>query len=307
MAAPQKHKVYRIQVDDIEVGHRLRVPTDAQVKALAESMGSDIGLRTPISVRLEHVPATDDEPAGNATVLVAGATRLAAAKLLGWEYIDATYFEGDARAARLWEIDENLARGELSPAERTLHNTEREKLWELIHGSPKARGAHAAHAAMGHKHDATAKLADAFTAETAARTGQSERTIQRDVQRGKNIESSILQSVVGTDLDKGVVLDELAKTPKGQQADKLAEIKRRKQDRKLVADAADSLVKIDRADEAAAFILERLAADAVPTLLSYLDSVPGKDIAKAVRRQQVTGRKQDDKPVFDTTRSGRAA
>ena len=43
----------------------------------------------------------------------------------------------------------------------------RQEVHELIHGKAKAKGAHAAHASMGHRHDANAKLADAFTAEMA--------------------------------------------------------------------------------------------------------------------------------------------
>lgn len=43
----------------------------------------------------------------------------------------------------------------------------------------------------------------------ATKTGQSERTIQRDAERGENIPTPILAEIAGTDLDKGVVLDRL--------------------------------------------------------------------------------------------------
>jgi len=48
--------------------------------------------------------------------------------------------------------------------------------YEALHGSAKANGAKAANALMG-RGDANAKLADAFTSDTAKKTGQSERAI----------------------------------------------------------------------------------------------------------------------------------
>lgn len=58
--------------------------------------------------------------------------------------------------------------------------------------------------------DATAKLADAsFTADTAAKTGKPERTIQRDATRAKALGPD-LDRVAGTSLDKGIELDPLA-------------------------------------------------------------------------------------------------
>ncbi|WP_286838159.1 hypothetical protein [Acidiphilium sp. 34-64-41] len=54
------------------------------------------------------------------------------------------------------------------------------------------------------------KSADRFTADTATRTGQSERAVQRDAHRGSNISADVLSEIKGTELDKGTVLDAIA-------------------------------------------------------------------------------------------------
>ena len=57
----------------------------------------------------------------------------------------------------------------------------------------------------------SANLAKLSYAEQAADTlGVSRRTVARDLARGKNIDPDVLAEVSGTDLDKGVVLDQLA-------------------------------------------------------------------------------------------------
>ena len=66
-------------------------------------------------------------------------------------------------------------------------------------------------AAQGREHDATANLADAFTTQTSTATGASERSVQRDAQRGEKIGREALGRVAGTSLDKGEELDALAK------------------------------------------------------------------------------------------------
>ena len=52
-----------------------------------------------------------------------------------------------------------------------------------------------------------------FTADTAAATGASERTVQRDAERGAKIAQAALALVRHTPLDKGTTLDALAKVP----------------------------------------------------------------------------------------------
>lgn len=118
-------KVTMFYVDDVEVAPgRLRDVDDSAVDRLAQSM-SEVGLRTPISVR-HYTERPNFLPAqastGDAVVLWTGAHRLAAAKRLGWEQIECiVYFEGDEIDGQLWEIAENLHRAELTKAQRDDH------------------------------------------------------------------------------------------------------------------------------------------------------------------------------------------
>lgn len=97
-----------ILVENIIVGRRHRSISDDAVARLAESMKT-IGLMTPITV---HSPSDDS------VWLVAGHHRLAAAKLLGWEEIDAFVVDASEIDLEMREIAENLHRSELTALER---------------------------------------------------------------------------------------------------------------------------------------------------------------------------------------------
>lgn len=62
-----------------------------------------------------------------------------------------------------------------------------------------------------------------FTADTAARTGQSERAVQRDGARGAKIADDVKEAIVGTDLDKGWYLDQLKKADEHEQRRRVQE------------------------------------------------------------------------------------
>lgn len=101
-------KVITIAIDEIEVQERLRPVTESLVKALAANIERE-GLRLPIEVRRRR---------GGTWVLVAGAHRLAACRLLGHETIPALEWTGTAQEMRRREVMENLARNELTQVER---------------------------------------------------------------------------------------------------------------------------------------------------------------------------------------------
>lgn len=110
--------VESIYLADIDVGERYRTPTKESIDRMAMSM-KEIGLQSPICIR--GIPVLDKrgEELGLNWVLVAGATRLAAAKQLGWEKIDAfAIFDSDDIDSKLREIAENLHRTELTAQER---------------------------------------------------------------------------------------------------------------------------------------------------------------------------------------------
>jgi N6-adenosine-specific RNA methylase IME4/ParB-like chromosome segregation protein Spo0J len=190
--------------------HRMLRPDN--VDAIAESMKAQ-GQLQPIVVR--------ERPGGRGYWLIAGRHRLEAAKKLKWETIRCEVLDGlSADQAELAEIDENLIRAELTPAEMAMHTVRRKELYEKIHPATKQGGAPGK--AGGGKKAKAANLAT-FAKETAKTTGQSDRKVRRDAGRGKNVK--VLADVVGTCLDQGKELDALAKLPEAEQHDLAARAK----------------------------------------------------------------------------------
>src|SRR5271157_2639370 len=104
--------------------HRLRAVREESVNALIQSM-ADQGQLQPIIVRRDN---------GGGYWLVAGLHRFEAAKKLKWEEINCTVFDDiDADQAELAEIDENLIRADLTPAEEAVHIGKRKELYEKVH------------------------------------------------------------------------------------------------------------------------------------------------------------------------------
>jgi ParB-like chromosome segregation protein Spo0J len=115
--------ISRIWLDGINVGvNPLRPLIDAEVKRLAISM-QQIGMMTPITVRYhDNIPSADSD---DSFELITGRHRVAAAKLLGWEIIDAIEIVCSDVDAKLWEIAENLHRADLT----TLQRDEQVAMW----------------------------------------------------------------------------------------------------------------------------------------------------------------------------------
>ena len=74
------------------------------------------------------------------------------------------------------------------------------------------------HSAGGHGKAGSASDNLSFAEDTASRIGKDRRTVERDAARGERIADEVLEEVRGTEFDKGVVLDELASTPRDTQA-----------------------------------------------------------------------------------------
>jgi hypothetical protein len=221
------YELRSVDVDDIIVGERLRSTSSEGTSVLATSM-QEMGLRTPISVRMAQIEAAGG-PMREIPVLVAGATRLAAAKKLGWRRIDCFVLPLDDLDSQLWEIDENLVRAELTPAEIAEHMVRRKELWEQKLMAENGRGCPIFQdAGRGHK---------GFAQDTAEKTGRHKRNINKAVARGKKIAPDVLKKVKGGGFDTGVVLDKLAKmSPEDQ--------------RKAIEGTADSLVALETNGEA---------------------------------------------------------
>jgi ParB-like chromosome segregation protein Spo0J len=116
----RSNKVASLRVDDIDVKtNPLRPLDEEKVKLIAASMAR-LGLMTSITVRY-HEERPDFLPADGSTdsyELIAGRHRLAAAKSLGWDWIDVDEIKCSDIEARLWEIAENLHRAELTQLQR---------------------------------------------------------------------------------------------------------------------------------------------------------------------------------------------
>jgi ParB family transcriptional regulator, chromosome partitioning protein len=178
----------------IEVGQRLRKLKAAQVIHIRESMAQQ-GQLQPIIV----------EPRGDGRYnLLAGNYRKEAAEKLGWDTIRAEVREGlSTDESSFIEIDENLKRNDLTPAERAAHTAQRKEIYERLYPETKK-------GATGRGRKKIRRIGEAshvrFTKATAAETGQSERTVQRDAKRG---EQERIDDIVGTSLDRGDELDAL--------------------------------------------------------------------------------------------------
>jgi N6-adenosine-specific RNA methylase IME4 len=179
---------------------RMRALRPDKVDELAASM-RECGLLQPIVL----------QPRGNGHAigfgLIAGRHRYEAARKLKWKSISALVLEGlDADQARLAEIDENLIRADLGPAEQAAHLAERKRLYEMLHPEAKRGGAPGAGRGKGKARKAD-KLSS-FQTDAAAKTGKDPRTIRRSARRGEQIPN--VAQLAGTVLDKGDELDALA-------------------------------------------------------------------------------------------------
>src|SRR5581483_7401148 len=149
------------------------------VKALMGSI-SEVGLLNPISVRRAvKVRAGRD---AEAFEVLAGMHRVKAFRQLGRETIPAFVFDADDLLAELILIDENLCRKDLTPAERAAQVAKRKRIYEALHPETVHGAGTGGHG--GRTKDEVAKLAtsndaaeaaERFTAETAGRSGKSER------------------------------------------------------------------------------------------------------------------------------------
>lgn len=257
-----------ILLADIEAGERKRPLNDRHVQALVASIG-EIGLQTPITVMARK----DDD--GWRSILVAGAHRLAALRQMGEEGTNCFILPDDDDAAELWEIDENFARAELTDAQRADHHARRAAI--LVrrgdvrdHGGDRRSNGQAVHL-------------KSYAKQAAQTLGVDERTVRRDLRRGKKIEPAVLAAA--DDLN-GSQLDELARAPREQQAAKVIEIRDRQESEKLNR-YADKAVARTNAEEAADIIHANLDLEQVDALMARLASVTMKDFLGAMSKVNV--------------------
>lgn len=191
-------------VNDVRVPERHRSLVPETVKSIADSF-RDIGQQTPIT--FYWADDTDDDT----PVLIAGRHRLEAARSLGWEYIEAVEMDTDDLTQELWEIDENLMRADLTAVERAEHTARRadivEKRAESLIPQNEEKPAHRPSRGQGD-----------FVKDTAAKTGRSKASVERDKRRGKKITPETMKAIKDMPAaDSGVELDALADMTPDQQ------------------------------------------------------------------------------------------
>ena len=188
----------------IDAGHRLRNLNEATVLALMESF-KDYSQQQPIVVYGKEADAV--------VSLGAGGHRLEACRRLGIKVL-CFHADGDELDRQLCEIDENLIRADLTPSDKALFLARRKEIY-LIKHPETARGVSGGRA---RQNSATDKMS--FAAATSEATGQDQRTVRRDVERGEKISTTALQMLRSTAHDKGVTLDKLKRleTPEAQES-----------------------------------------------------------------------------------------
>lgn len=193
----------------IDAGNRLRDLAEKTVLALMDAF-TRTGQRQPIEVYGKETDAR--------VKLGAGGHRLEACRRLGINVL-CFHYDGDELDRQLCEIDENLIREDLTPVDRALFLARRKEIYLVKHPETANGGDRKSDRQVGELNNNDAKR---FTAATAEATGQKERTIQRDVERGEKISTTALQMLRGTRHDKGVLLDQLKRLETGQAQEQYA-------------------------------------------------------------------------------------
>lgn len=206
-----------IRIASIQQRVQLRPIADGDVLALVESI-REIGLQTPVSVVRGSAYADGEEI--EAYDLVAGAHRVEACRRLGHETIAAFVLEMDDVAAHMWRCDENLARSELDAPARAVFTAERRRWYEIRHPETRHGGDRRSNGQVGHLNSPAS-----FTADTARKTGRSERDVRRDARRGAKIAPDVLGDLIGDDRATGKALDAIARLPESDQREAVERIR----------------------------------------------------------------------------------
>lgn len=198
-----------LAIEDIHVGPRHRKPDMAKVREIAKSI-RDVGLlNTPAVCVRNDVLLEDGERSDSVPVLIYGRHRLLALQELGRQSVECIVYDVDDLQAELMEIDENLARSELSPAEEAAHIARRREIWEIRNSggnSPENK-------TRGRPTEFASELASVLLSSGSAETAK--REINRKLKRVDELGLDI-HRIVGTSLDKGVEMDALIKMPELQ-------------------------------------------------------------------------------------------
>ncbi len=221
-----------LPLDAIEVPERLRSVSADHAGMLA----ADIRLRGLLQPVVVRGPLS-----GGRWVLLAGAHRLEAARLLGWAEIPAVAADvaNGGGAAELVEIAENLFRNDLSALERAVYVVRYRAAWEVKHGR-KGRGGDRRSAAFRGDADQTDNMSplkseeqefldraglSGFAEHVADRLGLTERTIYRAQGLIRGLHPELVKRLMGTAVaDNQALLIRVSRVPVEDQAGAVASI-----------------------------------------------------------------------------------
>lgn len=152
----------------------------------------------------------------NTPVLIYGRHRLLALQELGEVAVECIVHDVDDDDAELMEIDENLARAELSPAQEAAHILRRKEIWERKRKREEETGARISRTSLMDGRKSGPQHEKQFASELASvvGNGRNPESVKRDVQlkiaRARELGPDI-HLIAGTSLDKGVEMDALIK------------------------------------------------------------------------------------------------
>ena len=161
----------RININDIKVKEGRREAAPENVRKLADSI-KEIGMIHPVTIDRENT-------------LVAGLHRLNAAKSLGWTEVECNVTDLKGLQVELAEIDENLARTQLSTVEADELLLRRKRIYEELH--PETRHGGVRESGGGKMTNCQLAPVKSFAEDTAQKLGVSSRTVSRSVRRAKNM------------------------------------------------------------------------------------------------------------------------
>lgn len=273
-------EIEQVLVANVIVGKRRRHVSDDAVAALAGSM-REIGLQNPILVRyVDEAVLPDGEVLANAPVLIAGETRLRAARSLGWEKIDAIEAKVDDIEAAMIEIAENLHRADLTALERAEQVAEWVRLAEeranqvLPQVVAKPQGGRPQGGVR------------AAAREIGVNREEARRSEKIDSLAPEAKEAAI---AAGLDKNQSALLDAAKAEAPDAQVARIVEIQKRKEARKDLDAATDAVVKKDAAADLAAWMRERMDREDMPMVITWLEAVSTKDVIRALRREFMEG------------------
>lgn len=177
MKLPTLMSQNRVRLDDIVIRDRLRPVSAAGVAALVASINETGVMKDAIHVRKKK---------DGKLHLVAGGHRVAAARELGWQDIEAkVWTDVTDDWARLMEIDDNLAGAEMTALDNAVFLARRKEVYERLHPEAKAVMG-AALAAKRWSSDASDIVS--FASATAEKFGISKRHVERMIAAGSKLD-----------------------------------------------------------------------------------------------------------------------